>query len=410
MDRCGVLGRKLGHSFSPEIHKRLTNEYSYEIVEREEEDLQALFEGKEFKGLNVTIPYKKTVVKYLDEVSDLVKHIGSVNTVVRRPDGTLYGDNTDVYGFLALVKYSGIDVSGQKVLVLGSGGASVAVIEALNILGASPLIISRSGENNYENIDKNADATVIVNTTPVGMYPGNGESPLDLSIFKNLRGVIDIIYNPCRTALLLQAEKLGLPCADGLYMLVAQAKRASEIFTGKAIEDSRIDDIYNHLAAKMKNIVLIGMPGVGKSTIASELGRVLKREVYDSDAEILSQAGRKPSEIIINDGEPAFRDIESRVIMELGKMSGKVIATGGGAILRAENVEALHQNSTIIWLKRDLSGLATDDRPLSQKTDINELYNKRKPFYEKAADYCIENRDLPDAVKEICELIGLNAE
>ncbi|MCQ2519596.1 MAG: AAA family ATPase [Lachnospiraceae bacterium] len=408
MDKCGVLGRKLGHSFSPQIHNLLTDEYSYEIIEREEADLAALFESREFKGLNVTIPYKKTVVQYLDEVSELVKKIGSVNTIVRREDGSLFGDNTDVYGFLGLVRFSKIDVKNQKVLVLGSGGASVAVMEALLSLGAKPLIISRSGENNYDNIDINSDASVIVNTTPVGMYPGNGESPLDLSLFPKLKGVIDIVYNPWRTEILLQAEKMGIPCADGLYMLVAQAKRASEIFLGKDIPDSRIDEIYYSLSAKMKNLVLVGMPGVGKTTIADELGRKLGREVIDSDIEIYKKTGRKPSEIINADGEPAFRDVESEVIKELGKLSGKVIATGGGAILREENVKALHQNGTIVWLTRDLSCLATEDRPLSQKNSLEEMFKIRKPYYEKASDFCVENIDVPAVVNTICEKAGLS--
>lgn len=408
MDKCGVLGRKLGHSFSPQIHNLLTDEYSYEIIEREEADLAALFESREFKGLNVTIPYKKTVVQYLDEVSELVKKIGSVNTIVRREDGSLFGDNTDVYGFLGLVRFSKIDVKNQKVLVLGSGGASVAVMEALLSLGAKPLIISRSGANNYDNIDINSDASVIVNTTPVGMYPGNGESPLDLSLFPKLKGVIDIVYNPWRTEILLQAEKMGIPCADGLYMLVAQAKRASEIFLGKDIPDSRIDEIYYLLSAKMKNLVLVGMPGVGKTTIADELGRKLGREVIDSDIEIYKKTGRKPSEIINADGEPAFRDVESEVIRELGKLSGKVIATGGGAILKEENVKALHQNGTIVWLTRDLSCLATEDRPLSQKNSLEEMFIIRKPYYEKASDFCVENIDVPAVVNTICEKAGLS--
>ena len=258
MLKCGLLGRKLGHSYSPAIHSMLSD-YSYELFEREPEQLEDFLLHGDWDGINVTIPYKKTVLPYCRELSPLAKEIGSVNTIVRRPDGSLFGDNTDAYGFESLVKKSGIEVRGKKALVLGSGGASVTVVAVLKRLGAASVtVISRSGENNYDNIQKHADAKIIVNTTPLGMYPNNGQAAVDLKTFPNCEGVLDVVYNPARTALLLQAESLGIAHAGGLYMLVAQAKRSSEIFTGSSIPDSETERIEKLLSAQMQNIILIG--------------------------------------------------------------------------------------------------------------------------------------------------------
>lgn len=392
MLRCGLLGRKLGHSYSPQIHKML-KDYEYLLYEREEEDIPSFLHSTFWTGLNVTIPYKKTVIPFLDEVSDTVKRTGSANTLVRRRDGAIYGDNTDVYGFTQLVYYSGIDVKGKKTLILGSGGACASVLASLEDLGAKPLIISRSGENNYENLYLHYDAEIIVNTTPLGMYPNNGVSPVDLSKFPKCCGVFDLIYNPSKTALLLQAEKLGIPSENGLFMLVAQAKRSSEQFVSEGIPDSETTRIYSSLQISMKNIVLIGMPGCGKSTIAKMLGEATGRNIFDSDAEILRRTGMKPSEIITQKGEKAFRDIECEVIAEIGKESHSIIATGGGVITREENYNSLHQNGIILWLKRDVSALPLDDRPLSQIKSPAVLYKERKPLYEKFADITIEISD-----------------
>ena len=278
MIKCGLLGEKLPHSYSPQIHS-LLGEYEYLLYEKREDELEAFIKSKEWDGLNVTIPYKKDVIKYLDSLGDTALKAGSVNTVVRRSDGTLYGDNTDVYGFIKMVEHSGISVEGKKVLVLGSGGASVAVVTALKQLNALPVIISRRGEDNYNNLEKHYDAEVIVNTTPVGMYPNVGNSPVEPEQFPHLKGVLDVIYNPSLTELLLKAQRLGIKVENGLYMLVAQAKKSSEIFTGNTINDDVIDRIYNKLNGNMKNIVLIGMPGVGKSTIAGELAAITGRTV-----------------------------------------------------------------------------------------------------------------------------------
>lgn len=411
MARCGLLGEKLGHSYSPFIHNML-GDYSYEIFERSPESVEDFIKNGDWNGLNVTIPYKKTVFPFMDKIGDFAQKTGSINVIVRKPDGTLYGDNTDVYGFIKLVELSKIDVSGKKTLVLGNGGAATAVIVGLKELGAVPVIISRSGEFNYNNLELNYDAEVIVNTTPVGMYPNTGKAPLDLAPFKNLKGVIDIIYNPARPELLLQAERLGIPCISGLYMLVAQAKKAAEIFTGKEIDDNKTDEIFHAMIRRLQNIVLIGMPGCGKSTIAREITECTGRVLFDADDEIEKTAGMSPAQIIKEKGEDEFRRIESSVLLELGKKSGAVIATGGGAVVRAENYDYLHQNGIIVWLRRDLSLLPSNGRPLSQQKGLERLFEERAPLYEKFADITIrlgEKHSISDILDTVYkELVNEN--
>lgn len=399
MLKCGLLGEKLGHSYSPAIHAML-DDYEYRLYEKTREELPEFLKHGDWQGLNVTIPYKKDVIPFCDELSPASARTGSVNTLVRRPDGSIYGDTTDVYGFEQLVLTSGIAVAGQKVLVLGSGGASAAVCDALLTLGACPVVISRSGENNYGNLDRHADATVVVNATPVGMYPHNGESPLDLSLFPNLNGVLDIVYNPARTALLLQAEAMGLPWANGLYMLVAQAKRSSEQFSGKSIPDSEIRRITDALAADMENIILVGMPGCGKSTIAALLGEKTGRKVLDSDVEIVQNRAMDIPRIFAEEGENAFRDYESLALKKLGGLSGIILSTGGGSVLREENYASLHQNGRIFWLTRDLNTLDREGRPLSQNADLSAMFEKREPRYRRFADYSIDNNGSPEETAE----------
>ena len=404
--RCGLLGKTLGHSYSPQIHAQL-GDYSYELFEKQPEELENFLRHGEFDALNVTIPYKKAVLPYCAVLSDAVKAIGSANTLVRQPDGTLFADNTDAFGFSCIADECGVDVSGKKALVFGSGGASVTAQYVLKTRGAREvLVISRSGEHNYENLEKNADAEILVNTTPLGMYPNNGASPVDLTRFPRCEAVLDVVYNPARTALLLQAEALGIPHAGGLLMLVAQAKRASELFTGSAIADARIGEIYRALAVQMQNIVLVGMPGCGKSSVGTALAEQLSRPFVDADAEIEKAAGMPIPEFFRLYGEAAFRDLESCVLAELGKRSGAVVATGGGAVLREENYAALHQNSTIVWLTRDLARLPIDGRPVSQATSLDALFAARKARYERFADHIIDNNGAPDeTVRAILEAL-----
>lgn len=393
--QCGLLGRKLGHSYSPQIHN-LLGDYSYVLFEKEPEELENFLKNGDFSGLNVTIPYKKEVIPYLSELSPTAQKMGCVNTVLRRSDGTLYGHNTDYFGFTSLVRHAGLSVTGKKVLVLGSGGASNTAVAALKDLGASPVVISRSGENNYGNLHLHRDAAAIVNATPVGMYPNTGVSPIDLALFPHLEGVLDVIYNPARTQLLLDAEKLGIPRENGLWMLAAQAKESAEVFTGGKISDEVIEKIYRELSHQTKNIVLIGMPGCGKSTIGTLLAEKLGRTLADADEKIISLAGKSIPDIFAQDGEPTFRDWETKALTELGKQSGLVIATGGGCVTQKRNYPLLHQNGYLVWLERDCSVLPTDGRPLSQANDLGKMYAARKPLYEAFADIRVENTGTPE--------------
>ena len=388
--KCGLLGGKLGHSYSPQIHSQL-GDYSYELFEKKPEELEDFLKNGDFRGLNVTIPYKKDVIPYLDELSPRAKRIGAVNTIVRREDGSLIGHNTDYFGFEMMVRASGLSIAGKKVLVLGSGGASMPVVAALTEQGANVIVISRSGENNYNNLHLHRDASVIVNTTPVGMYPNVGNSPLDLEQFPNLEGVLDIIFNPARTQLLLDAEEKGLVAMNGLLMLVAQAKESAEWFTGKAIPDDVISAIHASLRRQMENIVLIGMPGSGKSTVGMILAEKLEKKFVDADTYLTQKAGRSIPDIFASGGEAGFRALETETLAELGKQSGLVIATGGGCVTQERNYPLIHQNGTIFCLDRDLNKLPTDGRPLSQANKLQDMYRVRKPLYEAFADFRIDN-------------------
>lgn len=388
--RCGLLGKKLGHSYSPQIHSYLGS-YTYDLFERMPEELEDFLKDGDFTGLNVTIPYKKAVIPYCSELSDRAAALGSVNTIIRRDDGTLIGHNTDYFGFASMVKRSGLQLQDKKALVLGSGGASATVVAVLKALGANVVVISRTGENNYGNLHLHRDAATIVNTTPVGMYPEVGVSPIDLDQFANLEGVLDVIYNPARTKLLLDAQNRGLITENGLWMLVAQAKESAEWFTQTRISDDKIAHIHETLRRQMENILLIGMPGCGKSTIGKSVALLLGKTFIDIDVEIVKQAGMSIPEIFAKDGEEGFRKLETDVLAQFCKQSGLVIATGGGCVTREGNYPIMHQNGKIIWLQRELELLPTDGRPLSQKGKLDAMYQVRKPLYTRFSDGIVIN-------------------
>lgn len=386
----GLLGRKLAHSLSPQIHSLLCD-YEYKLYPTEPEMLDAFFADTKLDGFNVTIPYKVEAYNRCAELSETAKKAGSVNTVMRRSDGTLYGDNTDYFGFLYMANKIGCDFKGKKVLILGSGGASLtAQLVAADEGAGEIVVVSRSGENNYENISLHYDADIIVNTTPVGMYPNNGKRLVDLSQFKKCRKALDLIYNPARTVFLLDAQKLGIDCINGLPMLVAQALRAAEIFTGKEIPLSEIDRIHDVILGNQKNLVLIGMPGCGKSTVARLLAEKTGRECVDTDS-LVELCGETIPEIFEKYGEEEFRRREAEAIGDAAKEQGRIIATGGGAILREENRVALRENSTVIFLNAPIESLATDGRPLSKSLDaLKKMYSARLPLYLETADITVE--------------------
>ena len=387
----GLLGRKLGHSWSVPIHTALGCG-GYRLIELEPEELEGFLSQPNIGGLNVTIPYKRDVMPFCDVIDPLAQAIGSVNTLTRRADGKLYAFNTDAAGFCWMAERAGISFTGKKTVVLGSGGASLTAVACAKKLGAREVVvISRSGEHNYDNLGRHADADIVVNTTPVGMYPNNGAAAVDLTAFPKCSGVLDVVYNPRRTALLLQAEELGIPCSDGLPMLVAQAKAAEEHFFETAIPDSENERILAQLRQETSNIVLIGMPGCGKTTVGQALARLTGREAIDIDQRIVQTAGRSIPDIFARDGEAAFRELERRETAEAGKLSGKIILTGGGVVKDPRNYASLRQNGRIYHLTRHLDALPTDGRPLSQETDLAVMWAQREPLYARFRDAVIDN-------------------
>ncbi len=404
--RCGLLGEKLGHSYSPQIHAELAD-YEYLLYEKSPDEVEAFVRQGSWDGLNVTIPYKKTVIPLCDELSGTAAAIGSVNTLVRRPDGTIFGDNTDAFGFETMLKKTGFRPDGKKALVCGTGGASATVCAVLKRMGARVIALSRSGENNYGSLDRHVDAALVVNATPLGMFPKNGAKALDLKLFPKLESVLDVVYNPARTALLLQAEELGIPCEGGLTMLVAQAWRSSEIFTGKSLESSEILRITAKLAGQMQNIALIGMPGSGKSTIAALLSQRLGRPAVEADLELEKAAGMSIPQIFEREGESGFRRRETEILAELGKQSGLILSTGGGCVTREENYPLLHQNALIVRITRDLSRLAREGRPLSLNADLRKMAETREPCYARFADLTVSNDGTPEeTVEKILEALS----
>ena len=387
--KCGLLGRKLGHSYSPLIHSHLGS-YSYGLFQVEPEALEDFIRHGDWDAINVTMPYKKAVMPFLDRIDPSAEKLGCVNTLVRR-DGLLWGFNTDYDGFHSTVSRSGLKPGGKKALVLGSGGASATVQAVMRELGAEVTVISRSGADNYANLERHSDAAILINTTPVGMYPNAGVSPVELDRFPALEGVLDVVYNPARTRLLLDAEGRGIVAMNGLWMLVAQAKRASEHFTGCSIDDAAIEQIHSLLQRQTENIILVGMPGCGKSTLGPLLAARTGKVFVDTDEKIAEAAGMSVPEIFAAEGEAGFRRRETQALQTFGQESGLVIATGGGCVTQAENLPALRQNGRILWVQRSIGSLPTDGRPLSRKGNLEQMYRARQPLYRQFADFCVNN-------------------
>lgn len=387
----GLLGARLGHSWSVPIHAALGND-AYRLYELEPSELAAFLRREDIGGLNVTIPYKRDVMPLCDGLHPAAKAIGSVNTIVRQRDGALVGYNTDIDGFLYMAHRAGISLDGKKVMILGTGGASLTAQAAARHARAREIVvISRSGPDDYDHLDRHADAEVIVNTTPVGMFPHTGAAPVDLTHFPQCRGLLDVIYNPRRTALVLQAEALGIPCSDGLPMLVAQAKRAEEHFFRRTIPDRENERILAQLRQETCNIVLIGMPGCGKTTVGQALAALSGREPLDLDQRIVEKAGKSIPEIFAEQGEAAFRALEREVVAEAGRLTGRLLLTGGGVVTVPENYAPLRQNGRIYHLVRDLESLPTEGRPLSQSTGLRALWEQRAPLYARFRDVIIQN-------------------
>lgn len=405
----GCIGEKLTHSFSKEIHNLLFD-YDYQIREIEKDKLADFLTAKDFKAINVTIPYKQAVIPFLDEISDTARNIGAVNTIVNR-DGKLYGYNTDFAGMTDLIKTNEIEISGKNVLVLGSGGTSKTAVAVAKSLGAKSVVrVSRTAKEDcitYQTAYNDCQNTeVIINTTPCGMYPNIVGEPIKLELLPKTEAVVDAIYNPLCSNFVIRAKNAGLKATGGLYMLVAQAAFAAELFVGQEVKKERIYDVYKKIVSKKRNIVLTGMPSSGKSTVGKQLAQTLNMRFIDTDNEIEKVSGKKISEIFENLGEDAFRDIESKVVEDVSAKQNCVIATGGGAILRDRNIMLLKGNGTVYFIDRPLEKLiTTDDRPLSSnRDDLVKRYNERYNIYCKTADKKLQNdgelQTVIDSIKE----------
>ena len=400
MEKYGCIGKKLTHSFSKEIHSKLAD-YEYELIELNEDELEAFFDKKDFNAINVTIPYKQTVIPYLDSMSDVAKRIGAVNTIVNK-DGKLYGYNTDYYGMKALTEKIGIDLKNKKVIILGTGGTSKTARVLTEDMGASEVItVSRSKMENYityeEAVTVHNDVQVIINTTPSGMYPDCDSQPIDISAFKNLEGVVDAIYNPLRTNLFLNAQKKGIKAGCGLYMLVMQAAYAVEKFLDTKIPKIVADNVFASVFASKENIVLTGMPGSGKSTV----GKLLNIDGFtfvDTDEEIEKRCSCSIKELISSKGEKYFRDKETEVIKDVSSKGCQIISVGGGAVLREENVHALKRNGNIFFINAELDRLCpTEGRPLSDTAEkLRKLYDERIDIYKCTADVIVPDMSTPE--------------
>lgn len=403
-ERFALIGRTLKHSYSKIIHFELGS-YPYDLVELEPNALKDFVQSKKYKGFNVTIPYKTDIIQYLDKIDESAQLIGAVNTVVNE-NGKLVGYNTDFLGMKYMLSTAGITLCKKTVMILGSGGTSKTARAVAKSEGAKEIIVvSRSGEVNYENMKTRPDTEIIINTTPVGMFPDSYNSPITLDGFNKLEGVADVIYNPFCTKLCLSAKQKGIKAVNGFYMLIAQAKYAMEKFLSKPCDDGIIEKVYDKLSKEKQNVVLIGMPGSGKSTVGKLLAEKLGRELIDTDQEIVKRDGRDIPTIFSASGEEYFRKLETEVLLDVGKLTGKVISTGGGIIKNSENLYPLKSNGKIFWIVRDVEKLVTDGRPLSKDLEtVKKLFDERKGLYAQFADVIIDNnQSVENAVKGVMD-------
>ena len=408
--RYGLIGEKLGHSFSKDIHERIAD-YTFDLIPLSKEEFKTFMEKKEFTALNVTIPYKKDVIPYLDEMDEHAKAIGAVNTIVNR-DGKLKGYNTDFTGFLYMVKKHNVHMEGKKVLIIGNGGASAAIQAVVQHESAGSMVIvdvvPGNGAISYDEMfSSHLDAEIIINTSPIGMYPRIGNAPIDISMFHKCEAVLDVIYNPILTRLCFEAQEMDIKRVNGLEMLIAQAKQSVEFFLDKSIDDQIIDDIYQDMLRERCNIVLIGMPSAGKTTIGKMLENRMQKEFIDLDDIIIEKAGKSIPEIFEESGEAGFRAIETEAAIEVSKLNNKIIATGGGTIKHKVNMDYLRQNGITIFIDREVDKLISSDpnRPLSKSTDaLEKMHAERLPLYQKYAAYvAVNNSDIESTVTEIEE-------
>ena len=408
--RYGLIGEKLGHSFSKDIHERIAD-YTFDLIPLSKEEFKTFMEKKEFTALNVTIPYKKDVIPYLDEMDEHAKAIGAVNTIVNR-DGKLKGYNTDFTGFLYMVKKHNVHMEGKKVLIIGNGGASAAIQAVVQHESAGSMVIvdvvPGNGAISYDEMfSSHLDAEIIINTSPIGMYPRIGNAPIDISMFHKCEAVLDVIYNPILTRLCFEAQEMDIKRVNGLEMLIAQAKQSVEFFLDKSIDDQIIDDIYQDMLRERCNIVLIGMPSAGKTTIGKMLENRMQKEFIDLDDIIIKKAGKSIPEIFEESGEAGFRAIETEAAIEVSKLNNKIIATGGGTIKHKVNMDYLRQNGITIFIDRDVDKLISSDpnRPLSKSSDaLAKMHAERLPLYQKYAAYvAVNNSDIESTVTEIVE-------
>ncbi|MCL2227184.1 MAG: shikimate kinase [Oscillospiraceae bacterium] len=412
MGKFGLLGERLGHSYSPKIHAMLAD-YEYALHEKKPDEVEAFLKSGVFDGLNVTMPYKRAVIPFCTELSAAVSITGNVNTIIRRGDGALFGDNTDYHGFSYLLCKAGVDVKGKKVIVLGSGGASATVRAVANAGEARAVVtISRCGADSYGNLAKHYDAQIVVNATPVGMYPDNGRAPIELRRFQVCEAVLDLVSNPLKTELLLQAEDMGISCIGGLHMLVSQAAHASALFANAGcecvVDAALIDSVAEAILHKVRNIAIIGMPGCGKTTVGRQLALATDRKFFDTDELVVQKAGKSVEAIFTDDGESAFRKLEEDVLRELSKESECVIATGGGAVKREANHRLLRQNSVIVFLDRAIESLPVEGRPISLLQGAAKIAEERLPIYNSWCDHkitaCADSDKTVQTVKGLLKL------